>query len=222
MAATTFAAMIDRNAALVRKPLSFAIFMAPYATTLPSTLTTGASSLPEALPAGYIDVGLLDKDAGASWTRDINNSDVTSVGQVEPSRRDIVSDITGLTFTAQESKKINMELAFNVSLTAVSGDATTGEVAFNQANQPTTTYYRLFAIAADGQGTDAVYFARSLPRVTVTEVAEQAWKDDEALTYGITVTAFTDPVTGYSVRHFWGGPGWKAHLGATDSGFVSA
>jgi hypothetical protein len=222
MAATTFAAMIDRNAALVRKPLSFAIFLAPYATTLPTALTTGVSGLPEALPAGYLDVGLLDKDAGAAWSRDIKDSDVNSVGVVEPTRRDIVSDVTGLTFTAQESKKLNFELAYNVSLTTVSGDATSGEVAFNQASQPSTTYYRLFAIAADGQGADAVYFARSLPRVSVSGVSEAAWKDSDALTYAITVTAFTDPVTGYAVRHFWGGPGWKAHLGATDNGFVSA
>lgn len=220
MAATTFQAMLKRQQTLVRKPLSFAIFLAPYSTTLPATLTSGASSLPEALPTGYLDVGLLDKEAAASWTRETENSDVMAVGVSEPVRRDITGDVSGLSFTALESKKLTFELAYNVNLTGTTPDATTGEIAFNQATQPSTTYYRLFAIAADGVGADQFLFARSMPRVSVTEVSEQTWNDSEALTYGITVTAFTDPVAGYSVRHLWGGPAWKALNGASLNGFV--
>lgn len=221
MPATTYADMINQNQALIRKPQAFAIFMAPYATTLPTTLTTGASQLPEALPAGYEDIGFLDKEAGASWTREIENSDVLAVGATEPVRRDITSDVSGLTFTALESKKLTFEIAHNVDLSAVEGTAVTGEVAYAQATQPATKYYRLIAIGMDGAGADAFYFARSMPRVAVTSVAEQAWNDGQALTYAITVTAFKDPTAGYAIKHYWGGPGWLALAGASGHGFVT-
>lgn len=221
MAATTYAAMIDQNQALIRKPQAFAVFMAPYASTLPASLTSGASSLPEALPTGFSDVGFLDKEAGATWSREIENSDVLAVGVTEPVRRDVTSDVSGLTFTALESKKLTFELAHNVDLSAVTPDATTGEISYAQATQPATKYYRLIAIGVDGAGADAFYMARLMPRVAVTEVAEQAWNDGQAMTYGITVTAFKDPTAGYAIKHLWGGPGWKAVNTLAGNGFGS-
>lgn len=221
MTATTFAAMIDRNQGLVRKALTFAVFMAPYSATLPATLTTGGSSAPASLPTGFNDVGYLSKDDGASWTRDVNASEVGAVGSFDPVRRDITSDVSGIKFTALESKRQTFELAYNVDLSSgATPDATTGEVQFSQATQPSTTYYRLFAVAMDGAGSSAFYIGRLLPRVAVTEVAEQAWSETDPITYAITCTAFTDPTAGYAVRHFWGGPGWSAVNGASGNGFV--
>jgi hypothetical protein len=221
MTATTFAAMIDREQRLVRKALTFAVFIAPIATALPATLTTGASSLPDSLPVGYVDVGYIDKGDAASWTRDQNVSEVSAVGAFEPVRRDIVSDVSGLKFTALESKRQTFELAYGVDLsTGATPDATTGEVSFPQPTSPSTIYYRMFAVAMDGTGTGAFYMARLMPRVAVTEVAEQSWSDGDPLTYSITVTAFTDSTAGYAVKHFWGGPGWKALNGASGNGFV--
>ena len=209
-----FTTLQKRQQQLIRKALNGSIWVAADDATVPTSLTTGASSDPAALPTGYEDVGYITKDDGATWARDQDTSDTTSWGAFEPTRRDITSDVTTLAFTMQETKKVSLELAYGVDLSGVEGDATTGEVAFNQATSASTIYRRFLAIFADGVGADAVYIGRFCPRMAITSVDEQQWTDGQELRYGVTATAFVDPTLGYSVRHLFGGPGWKAQLEA--------
>ena len=72
-----------------------------------------------------------------------------------------------------------------------------------------TIYKRIFFLGADGYGDDEIYIGRSMPRWTVTSVADQSWGEENPLVYGITGSAKVDSDLGYSVKHFFGGPGWK-------------
>ena len=198
---------------LIRKALAGSVFVAEMTAVLPASLTTGADAELAALPGGYTDLGWMSKEDGATWSRESEVSEVTSWGSFEPTRRDINQDVTGLQVTAQETKLKTLELYNSVDLSAVVPDAVTGEVAFSQPTQPAPRYYRVLAIAVDGVGSDAVYLGRLLPRANITERGEQVWSDgDDPVAYQMTLSATVDSVAGFSVRHFFGGPGWRTLL----------
>lgn len=210
----------DRKAELIRKALAGSVFIAPMATALPAAMTGPAGDLTE-LPAEWVDLGYLSKDDGASWSRATDLSEVTSWGALEPTRSDIRSDVTSLAVTAQETKKLTLELYENVDLAAVTPTTGSGEVAFSKATRPAPRFNRLFAICQDGEGADAVYIGKLAPRAQVTEVGDQVWSDgDSPITYPLTFSAKVDADAGYAIRYFFGGPGWKAML--TDMGFPAA
>lgn len=217
----TYESIANRQASLIRKALAGSVFIAPMSAVLPTSLTTGASADLSVLPEGYNDLGWISKDDGVNWARETEVAEVTSWGSFDPTRRDINSDVTSLTLIAQETNIHTLGLYNNVDLSNVQADATTGEVAFNSALRPSTKYYRVFSIFVDGTGEDTIYVARLLPRAMVSEVGEQVWSDgDDPVAYEVTLTATPDEDAGYSIRHFFGGPGWKANL--ADAGFTTA
>ena len=206
---------------LIRKALTGALFIAPMSAALPTTLTSGSSSDLVALPDDYVDMGLISKGDGLQWAREMSESTIESWGRPEPTRRDTTSDFTSLQFTAQEPNRQTLELYNSVDLSAVTPTPTPGEVAFSQPTRPARREYRAYAIFQDGEGADAIYMARLLPRTMVSERSGQAWTDgDDGVFYPMTLAAQVDATAGYSVRHFFGGPGWKALL--VDMGFPAA
>lgn len=310
---------VDTN---IRKGLQGSVFVKPYVVGDPAiTALMDANGL-LALPSGYTDVGRITKDQGASWTRDVETSDVTSLGAASPTRRDIVSDVTGLAFTMQESKRQVFELHEGLDLSAVRqshspatpavnevqsvtitggptagtftlsfGGSTTAAIAYNataaavasalealptigagnvtasggplpgtavavtfvnslgatnveqmtatssltggttpavavstttqgqaasaynanvswnKPDRPANLSYRVLVLFKDGEGTDALYFAKWLPRAQVTERGEQAWNEENELQYPVTLTAFVDDRAGTAVRTLWAGSG---------------
>lgn len=202
----TFNEAKGHNPSNIRKILELAIFIKPVedADTAITQVykTTGGLTI----PAGYLPVGVVTKDDGATWTRDQESSDVTSYGYAEPTRRDIVSDVTGLAFTMQESKRQAMELFHGLDLSSVTTD-TDGNFFFDKASRPAQRRYRVFALGKDGDGPDAVYVLRWLPNAQVTENGEQAWSEGDEVKYPATLTAYTDTTFGTSFREIWGGPG---------------
>ena len=202
----TFKEQKGHNKSNIRKILEMAIFVKPKedADTEITQVWTKADGL--LIPAGYLPVGLVTKDDGASWSRDQDAADVTSMGYGEPTRRDITSDVTGLGFTMQESKKTSMELYHGLDLSTVTTDAD-GNFYFDKASLPAQRHYRVLAVGKDGDGPDAVYVLRWLPDAQVTENGEQAWNDGDEVQYPATFTAYTDEKVGTSLREIWGGPG---------------
>lgn len=161
-----------------------------------------------ALPPGYEDVGNLTKEQGVQWTREIDSSDTTSLGKSEPTRRDIVSDVTGLQFTMQESKKAVFEMYDGIDLSAVKQDEF-GNVSWDKPDRAASIRYRLFALFKDGDGADAIYFAKWLPRAEVTDRGEQSWNENNEVQYPVTITSYVDKAVGTSMRTLWAGPAEK-------------
>lgn len=215
---TTYDELKNLQSDLIRKALEGSIFLAPYTATLPIALTAGdgAGLLP--LPDGYEDVGWCDKGDGATWSRSVDTSDVTSWGSAEPTRRDITKQSDGLKFTGQETKRSTIELYEGVDLSTVVPAATTGEITFDRPSRPATRYFRVFGLFQDGVGADAIYVAKLLPRANVTDSGDQKWTDgDDPVGYEVTLTANYDEVAKTSMRFFFGGPGWRSRL--VDMGF---
>lgn len=158
-----------------------------------------------ALPDGYVDVGRLTKDQGVTWTSEVETSDVTSLGAASPTRRDIVSATRGMSFTMQESKRQAFELSEGLDLSAVRQDAN-GNVSWDQPDRPASIDYRVLALFKDGEGANAIYFAKWLPRAQVTETGEQSWNEENEIQYPVTLTAFVDELAGTAIRTLWAGP----------------
>ena len=201
----TFNDIKGHNPKNIRKILEMAIFVKRY-DDADEEITSIWDGTGLVLPAGYESVGLTTKSDGATWQREQEVSDVTSHGYAEPTRRDILSDQTGLNFTAQEAKRITLELDKGVDLSGVEPDAN-GNLVIDKPSRPQPLYWRVLAIGKDGDGPDAIYVVRWLPRAQVTENAEQNWSEESELTFPSTFSAYTDPKVGTSLREIWAGPG---------------
>lgn len=212
----SFAELQTNVDTLIRKGLEGSIFIAPFSVDDEiDALKDGTGLL--ALPVGYTDVGRITKDQGASWTRDVETADVTSLGSASPTRTDVVSVTSGLAFTMQESKRQVFELHEGLDLSAVTFDAN-GNATWDSPDRPADLYYRVLALFKDGEGTDAVYFAKWLPRAKVVETGEQSWNEGNELMYPVTLRAFVDDTVGTAVRTLWSGS--TARL--TAMGFTAA
>jgi hypothetical protein len=204
----SFAELQNHFDDLIRKGLEGSVFAKRYAEADPEIAKLKDATGLLAIPPGYVDVGNLTKDQGVNWTRDIESSDTNSLGKSEPTRRDITSDVTGLQFTMQESKRVVFELYDGIDLTAVKQDAN-GNVSWDKADRPASIKYRMFALFKDGDGADAIYFAKWLPRAEVTDRGEQSWNEDGEVQYPVTITAYNDKTVGTSMRTLWAGPATK-------------
>jgi hypothetical protein len=216
---TTLESIQSKKTQLIRKMTAASLFIAPFSATLPATLTTGASADLVALPAGYVDVGLVTKKDGYGLSKKTEMSETTSHGYVDPTRRDILSVTNTVAYTCQETSKLVLDMFRNVDLSASTGTTVTAEVSFSEALSPTTRYYRALLIGRDGIGANAIYIAQLYPRAMISEFGEQTWNDENELTYPFTLTATPDSTAGYSIKHLFGGLGWKALM--VDMGFPS-
>jgi hypothetical protein len=210
----------QKQAELIRKVQAAAIFFAPTSTAVPATFTSGGTSDLTTLPAGWTDIGLVTKEDAYTWGREVEMAETTSHGYVDPTRRDITSQINSLAFTAQETKLKTLEVYHGIDLTGVTANVTTGEFTFNDPLQAGTRYWRCLSIGRDGVGTGAIYIIRVMPRAILSEPGEQVWSDEGELAYPMTLTATPDSALGYSMRYVFAGPGWKTLL--TQMGITSA
>lgn len=195
----TFSELQTRAQELIRKGLEGSVFIKRHDSGDDEIETLGDSSGLLALPSGYEDLGWITKDQGINWTRDIETSDVMSLGAAQPTRRDITSDVTGLQVTAQETKALTLGLYEGLDLSAKTHDAD-GNVIIDKPDRPASIYYRVLALMKDGEGADAIYVAKWLPRAQVTDQGEQAWNEENEVEYPFTITAFMDSAIGTSQR----------------------
>jgi hypothetical protein len=201
----TLSELQQQNVDLIRKGLQGSVFVKRWEDDDdPIDALVDADGL-LALPAGYEDLGLITKDQGANWTRDIETSDVNSLGHAQPTRRDITSDVTGLQVTAQETKALTIGLHEGVDLSATTRDAN-GNVVTDKPDRPARIFYRVLALFKDGDGADAVYMAKWLPRAEISDRGEQSWNEENEVQYTLTFTAFGDPNLGTSARSLWAAP----------------
>lgn len=205
-----FDTLADYKDELVRKVLSGAVLDAPMTATLPLTLTTGAAAaLDDAGFTGFTSLGRISA-AGLTASAETESSGVPGWGALEDVRTDIIRRTSTFAFSCLETNKQVLSLYTNQDLDAVEAALDTGEVQFTETTKPDTRYRRMVLLGVDGEGDNAIYIARFLPRATVSEVGEQTWGIENALAQQLTVTAKIDSDLGYAVKHVYGGPGWKA------------
>lgn len=199
------------NSRLVRKMLEMAVYVAPDSAPDITSLTAADNSL--TIPAGYVSLGIMSKEEGATITPALEVSEVGGYGYGQPIRRDTVSRTTQVAFTMLESKRINFEVYYGMDLSAAKAPVTAGdnEISWEHPDRPDTKYWRVLCLGRDGQGTNTIYHGEYFPRATLADISEQTWNETDPLTWGVTLGVDSDSTAGTPQRTFWGGPG---HLDA--------
>lgn len=195
---------------LIRKALDGSAFIGPSSAATIDYLTDATGALIE-LPAEWDDLGYLTGD-GMGHSRNIATSEITSFGRQTATRTDITSDSTTITVAAQETKLLTIGLATGADLSAVVPRAG-GEVRIRKPRSPIQRTYRILNMAVDLTEQGEIYIARYFPEVKVTSFSDQSFTSgDEAILWGVTLTAQYDDTLGFSESWHFGGPGWRALL----------
>ncbi|WP_280412538.1 IPT/TIG domain-containing protein [Nocardia asiatica] len=218
MAAVTFEQVADWKPSLIRRPNKGFVLIGDMDATIPASFTSGVSAEFQGLDgAGFESLGLTAKDAPPTFRPEVQSSDVEAWGALEPPRTDIISRKVTVSTTLLQTQRRTLELHSGIDLSSVTADATTKEIQWNDPTAPETRYHRVIFGIVDGSGADLIYILRILPRATVTEVGEQSWSQENALTYNLTWSAKIDEDLGYSLKNVICGPGVAGLL--ADMGF---
>ena len=142
----TWADVVQKQNELIRKALDAEVWLAPSSIAVPDAITDvdGVSPL---LPTGFLPLGH-HSDDGLRWGRELETSDITSHGSVEPSRSDIRRVNRTVAVTAQETNRLAIEASLGVDLSALT-PGTGGTVTFEEPDRPRAVYYRLLGIGVD-------------------------------------------------------------------------
>lgn len=211
MPAVTFEQLADWKPSLIRRPNKGFVLLGDMDATIPAAFTSGVSAEFQSL-TGFTSLGLTAKDAPPTFRPEVESSDIEAWGALEPPRTDIISRKMSVSATLLETKRRTLELYSGRDLSAVTADATTKELQFTDPIAPETRYHRVIFGMVDGSGTDQIWILRILPRATVTEIGEQSWSQDGALSYNLTWAAKIDEDLGYSMKNVICGPGVAALL----------
>lgn len=208
MATSTIEAEAQLRNDFIRKPLRGFIAVADMDVALPEAITEGAASGFSTLGTDWQRLGNISKDGGIGFTRETDAADIESWGAAEPTRTDLTKDVTSAKFECQETRRSTLETYYGVDLSTTEADATTKEISFAQPTLLRTIYKRIIFVGVDGYGDSEIFVVKLLPKFSVTSVDDQTWSGENAMTYAITGTAKVDQEAGFSVKHFFGGPGW--------------
>lgn len=167
--------------------------------------TGGFLPVPADYQAGA--VGLIDKGAGVEFPRDVSTQEATSYNHGGPTRVDTEEDKKGVKFTAQETRRQVLEMAYGIDLSNVVQQAN-GEVVIDHPELPDDLEGRLLVIGHDPKYQIAM--GKWFPRFQPKDFPTVSWKRDEVVTYEIAGDALYDEEFGISVREFIAGPGAKA------------
>lgn len=215
MANTTFEAeLASNNPSNIFKALGGIVYQAPTTEPIPAAFTAATTADLISFTANWKKLGLITKGDGITFSRDINTDTEESWGYTEPTRTDITSDVVSAAFTLMEQNRSTLSLFDFVDLSAVTPDATTGEIAWNKPVILSPSYARFIYLAVDGNGTSRRYRIKVMPRGQVVAVDDEAWQSGASTKFPVTIRATVDTTLGYAVRTVLAGPGQKA-LNAT-------
>ncbi|SDK79150.1 hypothetical protein [Arthrobacter sp. ok362] len=204
--------------ALIRKIQKAVGFLAPTSVELPESLFDVGGSLVDLKALGFLPIGIVSPD-GYEFGRDINKEDVTALGYASPVRSDITEVARSVTMTPLETgRKHMLELNYGTDLSAVTQDATTGEVVFDEPDLPVGEEYRLLVLGSDGPAAENWILGRGYGSVKLASTDSQKWGTGDPVQQPLTFDVFTDSEIGTPVRHYMGGTGAvknKAVLGFT-------
>lgn len=197
--------------ALIRKIQKAVAFLAPVSVDLPESLFDVAGALIDLKTAGWLPVGMVTPD-GYEFGRDISKEDVTALGYASAVRSDITEVARSVTMTPLETgRKHMLELNYGTDLSAVTQDATSGEIVFDEPDLPVGQEYRLLIVGSDGPAAENWILGRGYGRVKLASTDSQKWGTGDPVSQPLTFDVFTDSEIGTPVRHYIGGTGAVTH-----------
>jgi hypothetical protein len=204
-----FDAVKGHDGSNIRKVLQQAVLLAPWETsTAMSTLVNATNDA--VIPAGYLSVGILSKDAALTATPALTINTVSGYGYGQTLRRDSSARDLTVAFTMIESRRRAFEVYYGIDLSAVTATPAAGgknELIIDEPDRPETLYWRMLCLGTDGDGANTIYIADFYPKVTLTDVSALASSETDPRQYAVTMGADVDTAVGTAHRMMWAGPG---------------
>ena len=172
------------------------------------------------LPATAQSAGIIEKSAGVALAQDITNTDIEGYGEADPVRSIISKRM--ITFEANflETNKVVLEKYWGTTFGAANfSQSAQGGTTLEAPTLPQNLFYRAYLVGLDDVNGQDLYAYYILPKVKLTNVANQDNKDDGAVSYTMTFGAFRDASAGFSLLQGWCGPGGRSLVHKT--GFVA-
>ncbi|WP_228838593.1 Ig-like domain-containing protein [Nocardia amamiensis] len=220
MAATTFAALKDKNDALVLTASDWYVGLhawTPGASYMPTDLCDSAGVL-QTLPAGWKTSGEIQKAKGVDLAPDTQTADIEGYGSPSPRRKLVTGEGFTIDYLAQEWRKINQEIWHNTDLTTISATPGKGYTG-RKYSDLTVRYYSALLIAKDF-ASDYLYPWFKFPKVSVSKRAAMAGQIGKELGLGFTMTVLDDAEFGSLYDFGVAGAGFDDI--AEDAGFAAA
>lgn len=218
LTATDVSTLESADGSLVFRPTRMAVLIAPQGGSVISTIVDATSGNTLTIPNDYVPVGYLEKKDGLGLAPKVTTSTSEAYGETQPIGYYITGQEFTATFTMKEHKKAVLQAYYAQDLSAVTAKPTTGEITWDTPSIPSVTYPRLLVVGQHRDGANAIWVAHWMPKVMITNMAEQKWDDQADLTFNVTYTALVDSSVGTARRPFIAGPGLTTSM-RTSMGF---
>ncbi len=175
--------------------------------------TTGNLSPTLLTTDGWYDVGYLT-EAGVSFTPKFTTTDTLVWQSRQAMRTDATQDQEEFLIQCSESTPLLDCLYYNIPL-AQMGEIGQEGYQVTKPIVPQVTYRQILAIGVDGNDNSNEYFAILYPRCLMTKPDKQDFSGKTEVLTSMTFDSYPDPFSGFAVRRFREGPGWRAAGGVT-------
>lgn len=213
MASTDIKSLKDKNDPLVLMARDAAVIATPYGQgTIPDAITTNPNGDVMALPSGWRSAGELDQKTGITITPDLKTVDIRGYGSLGPRRVVPTEENVTLSFGAQESRALNLEMFWDTEFEG--SQDINGESLVKKGYSSKLKYWSLIVIGQDETEFGTVLPYWIFPKVSVTKKDAIKLGMEEALVYPLTFTAFEDSTYGGYIGIGHAGAGFAATAAA--------
>lgn len=175
--------------------------------------TTGNLSSTLLTTDGWYDVGYLT-EAGVSFTPKFTTADTLVWQSRQAMRTDATQDQEEFMIQCGESTPLLDCLYYNLPLSQMGEIGQEGYMV-TKPIVPQVTYRQVLAIGVDGNDNSNEFFAILYPRCLMTKPDKQDFNGKTEILTSMTFDSYPDPFSGFAVRRFREGPGWRAAGGTT-------
>lgn len=193
---STVYSLKDKNDDLVIMAQDLAVIACVYGQgVIPEKISTNTDGELLALPTNWFALGELDQKAGAKISPEIKTTDVYGYGSMAPRRTVKTEESVSVSFSAQESRNINLSMFWGKDLTDVTADAN-GEWQFKKSGQSSLVYYSLILIGQDSNSAGDVYPYWIFPKTTITKTDAIQLQNDQPVVFPFQFQTFEDKAYG--------------------------
>lgn len=185
---------MENNPGNVRKHATMIIAIADYSTPAPEKFF-GEDGLPCKLPDGYKQLGYVTTK-GVVEKRSVKTDDTTMLQDLEPVRSDLSSSTRQIDVTFGEANAYTEALRAGLPVAAWPESKDSKTWSYTEHGLSQLPLYRIYLIAQDGVGADAVYRVEFAYKATITGFGDRTLDRADTEDLGFTFDVLTDERTG--------------------------
>lgn len=178
----------------VRKHATMVLAIADYSTPAPEKFF-GDDGLPFQLPDGYKQMGYVTTK-GVVEKRSVKTDDTTMMQDLEPVRSDLSSSTRQIDVTFGEANAFTEALRAGLPVASWPESKNSKTWAYTERGLSQLPLYRIYLIAQDGVGADAVYRVEFAYKTTISGFGDRTLDRPDTEDLGFTFDVLTDEKTG--------------------------